>query len=215
MALRHSPLVVTNGLVMYLDAANPRSYPGSGATWVDISQNGNNFSLVNGPTFNPANDGSIVFDGVDDYSINANFKYSPFTYDIYFKGGSGYISRLFGYGWGLYVVSPGQLAVWVDTNTSHRSTTTNIAYDSNSITNISIVFANNAFSLYKNGTFLQTVSTPSNSVFSTTTQFTIGADNTGNGFFTGNIYLAKMYNRALSAAEITQNFNALRSRFGI
>jgi hypothetical protein len=69
--------------------------------------------------------------------INSNFKYSPFTYDIYFKGGSGYISRLFGYGWGLYVASPGQLAVWVDTNTSHRSTTTNIAYDSNLITNIS------------------------------------------------------------------------------
>jgi hypothetical protein len=215
MALYHSPLVVTDGLVLYLDAANTKSYPGAGAVWNDISQSGNNFSLVNGPAFNPANGGSIVFDGADDYSINSNFKYSPFTYDIYFKGGSGYISRLFGYGWGLYVNSPGQLAVWVDTNTSHRSTTTTIAYDSNLITNISIAFANNAFSLYKNGTFLQTVTTPGSSVYSTTTQFTIGADTIASSLFTGNIYLAKMYSRALSAAEITQNFNALRTRFGI
>lgn len=215
MTTSYSPLIVTDGLVMYLDAANPKSYPGSGTTWTDISRNGNNFSLVNGPTFNSANLGSIVFDGVDDYSINANFKYSPFTYDIYFKGGSGYISRLFGYGWGLYVNSPGQLAVWVDTNTSHRSTTTNIAYDSSLITNITIVFANSAFSLYKNGTFLQTVATPGSSVYSTTTQFTIGADTIASSLFTGNIYLAKMYNRALTSAEITQNFTSTKTRYGL
>jgi hypothetical protein len=215
MATAYSPLIVTDGLVMYLDAGNTKSYPGSGTTWTDISRNSNNETLVNSPTFNSANGGSIVFDGVDDYAINSNLKYSPFTYDVYFKGGSGYISRLFGYGWGLYVNTTNQLAVWVDTNTSHRSTTTYISYSSNLITNISISFANSAFSLYKNGTFLQTVSTPSSSVYSTTTQFCIGADTIASSLFTGNIYTAKMYNRGLSAQEIAQNYNATKTRFGL
>jgi hypothetical protein len=61
------PNIVTDGLVLYLDAANQKSYPGTGTTWNDLSGNGNNGTLVNGPTFNSDNNGSIVFDGVDDY----------------------------------------------------------------------------------------------------------------------------------------------------
>lgn len=215
MATSYSPLAVTDGLILCLDAGNVKSYPGSGTTWTDISRNNNNCTLTNGPTFSSANGGCIVFDGVDDRVGNSNLKYSPFTYDVYFKGGSGYISRLFGYGWGLYVNNSNQLAVWVDTNTSHRSTTTYITYESTSITNISIAFTNSAFSLYKNGVFLQTVSTPASSVYSTTTQFNIGSDSTSGGFFTGNIYSIKMYNRGLTAQEIAQNFNANKTRFGL
>ena len=61
--------IVTNGLVLNLDAANPRSYPQpyDGTTWADLSGNGNNGTLTNGPTFNAVNGGSIVFDGVDDF----------------------------------------------------------------------------------------------------------------------------------------------------
>jgi hypothetical protein len=64
--LFHSPRIVTDGLVLYLDAANGRSYPGSGTTWSDLSGNGNHFTLTNGPTFNTGNLGSIQFDGVND-----------------------------------------------------------------------------------------------------------------------------------------------------
>jgi hypothetical protein len=63
----YSPKIVTDGLVLYLDAANTRSYPGTGTTWSDLSRGGNNGSLINGPTFNSANGGSIVFDGSNDY----------------------------------------------------------------------------------------------------------------------------------------------------
>ena len=66
MALSHSPLIVTDGLVLCLDAANKKSYSGSGTTWTDRSGNGNNGTLVNGPTFDSGNGGSIDFDGVDD-----------------------------------------------------------------------------------------------------------------------------------------------------
>jgi hypothetical protein len=67
MAFFHSPRIVTDGLVLALDAANSLSYPGSGTTWTDLSGKGNNGTLVNGPTFDQANGGSIVFDGTDDY----------------------------------------------------------------------------------------------------------------------------------------------------
>jgi hypothetical protein len=67
MAFNYSPKIVTDGLVLALDAANVKSYPGSGTTWKDLSRGGNNGTLINGPTFNSANGGSIVFDGVNDY----------------------------------------------------------------------------------------------------------------------------------------------------
>lgn len=66
MGVSYSPKIVTDGLVLALDAANPKSYPGSGTTWNDLSGNGNNGTLVNGPTFDSGNNGSIVFDGVND-----------------------------------------------------------------------------------------------------------------------------------------------------
>jgi hypothetical protein len=65
--------LVQDGLVLHLDAGNKTSYPGSGATWTDISVNSNNGTLTNGPTYDPANKGSIVFDGVDDYVISSSF----------------------------------------------------------------------------------------------------------------------------------------------
>ena len=63
------PNIVTDGLVLYLDAANPKSYPGSGTVWKDLSGNGNHFNLINGPSFNNF---YINFDGVDDYVKSIN-----------------------------------------------------------------------------------------------------------------------------------------------
>jgi hypothetical protein len=61
--------IVTDGLVLHLDAANSLSYPKSGTVWSDLSGNGNNGTLINGPTFDSGNGGSIVFDGVNDYGV--------------------------------------------------------------------------------------------------------------------------------------------------
>ena len=67
MAFNYSPKVVTDGLVLYLDAANPNSYASGSTSWNDISRGGNNGTLFNGPTFNAGNGGSILFDGIDDF----------------------------------------------------------------------------------------------------------------------------------------------------
>ena len=72
MSFSYSPKVVTDGLVLYLDAANPKSYVSGSTAWNDVSRGGNNGTLTNGPTFNSANGGSIVFDGVNDYVALGN-----------------------------------------------------------------------------------------------------------------------------------------------
>ena len=59
--------IPTNGLQLYLDAGNASSYPGSGTSWTDLSSNGRNGTLTNGPTYSSADGGSIVFDGSNDY----------------------------------------------------------------------------------------------------------------------------------------------------
>jgi len=76
MALFHSPRIVTNGLVLYLDAGNQKSYSGSGTTWTDLSGNGNNGTLANGVGYNSGNLGSLSFDGTDDYVTNGSTNFS-------------------------------------------------------------------------------------------------------------------------------------------
>lgn len=67
MAYQNGPKIITDGLVLCLDAGNPKSYPGSGTNWTDLSRNGNNGTLTNGPTFSTDGVGSIVFDGTNDF----------------------------------------------------------------------------------------------------------------------------------------------------
>jgi hypothetical protein len=78
MAFGNGPRIVTDGLVLSLDASDKNSYPGSGTAWRDLVGN-SSATLVNSPTFTN-NGGGIVFDGVDDYCD------IPFSYDMYNGG---------------------------------------------------------------------------------------------------------------------------------
>ena len=69
MALSIGNGIVQDGLICHLDAANVRSYPGYSTTWFDLSGDGKNLTLTNGPTFNTSNIGTLVFDGTNDYAI--------------------------------------------------------------------------------------------------------------------------------------------------
>lgn len=82
------PNIPTNGLILYLDAANPKSYPGSGTTWYDISGNGNNATLVNGASYNSQNNGVMQFDGVNDEIITSGPNLTSTDYTVI--GGSRY-----------------------------------------------------------------------------------------------------------------------------
>lgn len=87
MASSIAPNIVTDGLILYLDAANTKSYPGSGTAWFDISGNNNHFTLYNSPTLNPSK--YFTFDGIDDYArststLNLSL-YSAITVLIWFQ----------------------------------------------------------------------------------------------------------------------------------
>jgi hypothetical protein len=92
MGISGGPDMIQDGLVLSLDAADKNSYPGSGTTWIDLSGNNNSGTLTNGPIFSSANQGSIVFDGTNDYVQNPNrsiiteFQYSSsFTVESFVK----------------------------------------------------------------------------------------------------------------------------------
>jgi hypothetical protein len=218
MALKHSPIIVTNGLILCLDAANSRSYAGIGTSWSDLSGRGNTGTLTNGPTYNSTNGGSIVFDGSNDYvalpSIDTN---SNFTLNFWtqrtsnansltlFSGtpDSGYLQIR---NWASNISLVRSFVAELGNFGSSTATTINLIY------NITITKSGTTFSAYVNGVFKNTLTV--DQTFTTTGQ-ALGINSNNSEPYAGNIYQFSAYNRALSAAEIQQNFNALRSRYGI
>lgn len=240
MALYHSPSIVTSGLALYLDAANPRSYPGSGTTWFDLSGNGNNGSLTGGPTFNSANGGVISFDGINDYIIlNTNIDNtlgSGYTLSIWVKPTLGSSNALWssynGQG-GLDGMTMGVFQTGEVTNFLTDSGGVNYmgqvssagVISSGSWFNIIGVwrgsFVSSSWQIFVNGNLLST----SNYSGGTVNSFDESIDPLEigryrnfagpTGYLNGLVSIAQVYNRPLSNQEIIQNFNATRGRFGI
>ncbi len=234
MTTSYSPLIVTDGLVMYLDAANTKSYPGTGTTWTDISRNNNNGTLTNGPTFSSANLGSIVFDGVDDYVNCGNLGTigNTQTIEVWFNSNSvtsyknvldmnysTYFPNTGNVGPRLEQYSSGQL-IWIWSG----NTTNNNIYNYPTLENINAnkwyhtIFTLNsgAWQWYLNGILIQSGTSPQGYVT------TYGDVNIGRGFvldpsryYSGNIPSVKIYNKALSTAEVLQNYNATKTRYGL
>lgn len=239
MAFGNGPRIVTNGLVLSLDAGDSNSYPGSGTTWRDLSGNNNSGSLINGPTFNSANAGSIIFDGVDDYfqtstspiTINSSsftiecfIRFSNFNNGNFFPiidgGNYGGSDPAFGrqVGYTLSKNNANRLYLAADGGYVEIST---------SITNnqwyhiIGTATYGNPYSL---SLFVNGTSIPSSSGASTNT-LTINqtSSRAARGYITTGLTTygpftlstTRFYNRALSAAEVQQNYNAQKSRFGL
>jgi len=220
MAFQYSPKIVTDGLVFYLDAANPKSYVSGSTVWNDISRGGNTGTLVNGPTFNSGNGGSIVFDGVDDgvnliSTItlgNGNWTISMWAYANSFpsnygrlisNNNSGPVSNAFGMDSGK-ISYHSYLVSWTQ---QLGNTTLNVG----NWYNLIWVNTSGSMVMYVNGV------ADSNSFTSTTSNGgpinCIGKNFLGS--FSGGVATTQIYNRALSQAEITQNYNALKSRFNL
>ena len=221
MAFSNGPTIVRDGLVLALDASDRNSYLGSGTTWTDISGNGNNGTLTNGPTFNSGNGGSIVFDGVDDYAITGNF-----------PSCANWSTEMFLYP----TVFTTSQKVILDVNVGIRFEINNGKFNSH--------FGNGSSWIY---TFLPSTTTFAantwyhvvvtvqsggqakiyvNSVLENTTN--IGSGTTPNiplyiarytgatGYeFSGRVGVTRIYNKSLSQLEILQNYNATKTRFGL
>jgi hypothetical protein len=225
------PPIVTSGLVLNLDAGNAGSYSGSGTTWIDISGNNNTGTLVLGPTYSSANGGSIVFDGSNDYVDCGDreiFKIpSQLTLEAFFNistyvNWSGIIGKS-NTSKGVYVMhlSASAQRIRFSYNSVNPWTVNiidgNYPLTTNQWVHSVITYDGSNVNFYINGSIDKSQNIGS-ITFDTGAGYpvTLGQDPPGaNEFFNGRISNAKIYNRALSAAEVSQNFNALRGRFGI
>ena len=233
MAIYGGPDIVTSGLVLCLDAGNNKSYSGSGTTWYDLIGN-NNATLVNGVAYNSANGGFLTFDGVNDYVLANNISLN-----------SAFSSTSVSHFTWVYPISPGQIVVELGQTTINNGWhDSNIEISSGGVFSFSTwhgTFANKVISTQSfnawyyvgftyNGTTL-TAYINGTSVGATTftrtapynngyqTHYALCATDSTNmgtqGYAGARISRFSVYNRALSAQEIQQNYNAIKGRFNL
>jgi len=220
--------IVTDGLVLNLDAGFTPSYPRSGTTWYDVSGT-NNGTLTNGPTFNSDNGGSIVFDEVDDkvqsnsIDVGNNFTIgiwckpttanrqtmvaNGYTYDNNRDKDEGFLFNIGNAGTDMFIslgrdlygrISPTGLIsanTWFYACASYNGSTINLYFNG---TSVGGNFFGSPISINYNFA-----------------PFFLGGWNYPGDWFGGNISITQLYNRALSATEVLQNYNAQKGRFGL
>ena len=230
-----NPIVVFDGLIYYLDAAIPSSYSGSGVTIQDISpQQKLPTTLINGATGNTINDVKVFsFDGVDDYGeANATDIYptlsSNFTFECWFGFDRTTRGALIG-----FIQSPGQtidrvhLEVYgqfnrILTRTTNGTTSFYTQWDNFSLLNYPNYFNQVVMTcevgfvnIYVNGQLVQSNSSViTNNIVPSTLRFSRGG-NAGASYLKSDISIIKMYNRTLTSNEVLQNYNNLKTRFGL
>jgi hypothetical protein len=225
--------IVKSGLVFYVDAANPRSIISGSTIWNDLLGQ-NNGTLTNGPIFNSGNGGNILFDGLNTYVESGRITPTMFTLSSWFRatgiptnndttGGVLIVSspQLFGGAiqFGLTYSWANQKCVFLtQVNIGANSTADNTVLR-NTIYNVTGTYNGTRSQIYINGVLINDISWTTNPIYPTTGNMNVQIGRWGYpGFtrhFNGNIYQTSIYNRALSASEVLQNFNATKSRFGL
>jgi hypothetical protein len=223
MALHRGPKIITDGLVLCLDAADRKSYPGSGSIWYDRSGYQNHGTLSNSPSFSNTNGGVIVFDGVDD-SIQTSYspQFNDFTVIAWFisTGATLNYNR---------IVDKNYInGLWIGRQNNVANSWGGGVLEASSPYGRYITLADNQWhmivskrqgtthTICGDGINNSTSGTVSSNALSTTT-FAFGNWSGANNAqrLTGNIATIQIYNRALSNTEILQNFKAQRYRFGV
>jgi len=216
--------IITAGLVLYLDAGNASSYPGSGSTWTDLSSNGNNGTLTNGPTYSSVNPGELIFNGTNQF-VNcgnaASLQITTGTISAWIKANNtnssynGIVVKQFA--WSLFVLD--NVLVAYDWGNS-ATRTTGVTVGNNTWTNVAMSFTetigtpSNNITIYVNGS---SVLTSTIKHVNQTISLAIGDGSvpTSSQNFGGSISQVTVYNKVLTATEITQNYNALKGRYGL
>ena len=215
--------VVTTGLQLYLDAGNASSYPGSGTAWTDLSGNNRDGTLTNGPTYSGTNGGSIVFDGSNDYvQCSGSLTVTAATFVTWIKrnGSQGqYDGILFSRGantTGMNFQVSNQLGYhWNDAGNTYNWQS-GLTIPDATWCMIAVSVTSTAATAYLCQTGGTTTATNTvNHASSLLNDIKIAQDDAGNRFFNGNIAIAQLYNIALSAGQISTNFEADRGRFGV
>ena len=236
---RPSMVTMNGGPVLCLDAGSKLSYPGTGTTWTDLSGNGNNGTLTNGPTFDSANGGSLVFNGSNQYSSTANTTLiniaDNFTVECWFKftalpTGSGF-GTLFGHynvaGMFFLVAASRSNTLSIDGRNGNPSVgyfqlNTVVQPQNNTWYCFSATFSGVTITPYVNGSAVSFSYSAGGTggVLNGTGTFAanvpwLAGQVQNAGYFNGKISCCKVYNKVLTATEISTNFELLRGRYGI
>jgi hypothetical protein len=226
--------IITDGLVLHLDAGNTSSYSGTGTIWNDLTSNNNDGTLTNGPIYDSGNGGSISFDGVNDYVSTSNnldiIGNSKRTIEIWFYpisspsrqtllsyGGTGTGTR-FQIEYNGYRGAPNNI-YFVGWNRDIYTTSTLplntwsqvlLTYNGGGIS------SDDGIKIYYNG-ISQTLLGGTDVILNTTNSICFfGYDGISNRLpYDGNISNIKIYNRALTDSEVLQNYNSTKDRFGL
>lgn len=225
MATNYSPKVVTDGMVLYLDAANGRSYPGSGTTWYDLSDTGHSIALTNGPSYLSDVNGSFLFDGVNDYGVipysdslnNTNTTMSVWIKSTFIVGPRArhYIFDGLSHYTMIFVDEPYEINFVVRVSGSYiYAIYSDVSVSSDSWINIVGTYDGEYVNLYVNGVL--EASTYRAGVINSASGVGRVMDYIGGTYNTEGLASSfMMYNRGLTAGEVKQNFDAARSRFGL
>jgi len=226
VSLYHSPRIVTDGLVLCLDAGNTKSYPGSGSTWTDLSGKGNVGELVNSPTYNSSNLGYFQF-VTDDYARipnNTDLNTQTPSVEVWVKtnntnqNGFWFEKGTVNTQYSLFQEGTG--IQWRQNigGVTNLTTTTATYMNTTSWYQVVGTYTSGARRLYINGTLVNS-DAQSGTIATNSGGMSIGVYGGYSGgrgyYYNGNLSICRVYNRVLTASEIQQNFNALRSRFGI
>ena len=218
MGIDVGPIEATDGLVVHLDAANTRSYPGSGNTVYDLSGSGNTSALTNGPTYLSSNLGAFVLDGSNDY-ILVNSQANILSKTAYTKIAYIYISNFSTVNNIISGGFSGQHAFWMfgtdKLNAGHNGAWNTVVGATSLSLNTwyfaAVTYSNSTgWKLYLNGR--EDGTSADTTTFTGNQEISIGSYSTANNF-TGRIASVQVYNRALTATEIFQNYHATKGRY--
>jgi hypothetical protein len=224
---------ITDGLVLYLDATNPKSYPGSGGSWFDLISNESTGAFINGPTATASFGGSkIVFDATNDYiriknrdSLNPTQYVTAASWFVYKTTGVYYPPVIFKKTTGnsyyeqyLLSVDGGYVYGKIGNGSnSNAAVASSRQYINELIYGLVVIDTPaRAMRVYVDGTCVGSGSHPYSTMATSTVDLAIGGSDVSNffGWFGGDIYTAEVYNRVLTDAEILQNYNSVAEKFG-
>lgn len=214
---------IAEGAILYLDAGNSASYPGTGTTWFNLAGGGNNGTLTNGPTFSSDNKGIFTFNGTNNYvaftdsgliptaglTISTWFKTTVADKWLVDKAGGSFVN-----GYSLAGASNGSMGFGI--NNRSVSTAAAFATTGNWLNVVATWIPSTSMIIYNAGSPLVSITTtiPA-SINNPVSNLQVARRANNTDFWNGSVAQVVIYNRALSAGEVLQNFTVTRGRFGV